>query len=126
MRGSQEEERMTARSDRADHIPATAEPVSAAGDIVSYRQADPERRARIERAIREIDLRDANSILFFGSKAQEQLTIVSDTMLEGVRNKDVGQAGTALSQMLSTLRGFNVSDLDPNKERGLLDRLFGA
>ncbi len=28
--------------------------------------------------------------------------------------------------MLSTLRGFSVGDLDPNKERGLLDRLFGA
>jgi uncharacterized protein YaaN involved in tellurite resistance len=126
MRRSQEGERVTARSDRADHIPAPPEPVPAAGDVIGYRQADPERRARIERAIREIDLRDANSILFFGSKAQEKLTIVSDTMLEGVRNKDIGPAGTALSQMLSTLRGFNVADLDPNKERRLLDRLFGA
>jgi uncharacterized protein YaaN involved in tellurite resistance len=97
-----------------------------AGDVIGYRQADPERRARIEQAIREIDLRDANSILFFGSKAQEKLTIVSDTMLEGVRNKDIGPAGSALGEMLSTLRGFNVADLDPNKERRLLDRLFGA
>ena len=117
---------MTPRSDQADHIPAAAEPVSAAGDVISYRQADPERRTRIERAIREIDLGDANSILFFGNKAQEKLTIVSDTMLEGVRNKDVGPAGAALSQMLSTLRGFNVADLDPDKERRLLSRLFGA
>ena len=117
---------MTPRSDQADHIPAAAEPVSAAGDVISYRQADPERRARIERAIREIDLGDANSILFFGNKAQEKLTIVSDTMLEGVRNKDVGPAGAALSQMLSTLRGFNVADLDPDKERRLLSRLFGV
>src|SRR5512144_249481 len=116
---------MTARSE-GEHIPAAAEPAASAGDLSGYRQADPERRARIERALREIDLHDVNSILFFGSKAQEQLAIVSDTMLEGVRNKDVGQAGAALSQMLSTLRGFNVADLDPNKERRLLERLFGA
>lgn len=117
---------MTARgSESVGYVPTATEPVSA-GDVIAYRQADPERRTRIEQAMREIDLGDANSILFFGSKAQEKLTVVSDAMLEGVRNKDVGQAGTALSEMLSTLRGFNVADLDPNKERGLLDRLFGA
>ena len=117
---------MTARgSESVGQVPTATEPVSA-GDVIAYRQADPERRTRIEQAMREIDLGDANSILFFGSKAQEKLTVVSDAMLEGVRNKDVGQAGTALSEMLSTLRGFNVAELDPNKERGLLDRLFGA
>ncbi len=117
---------MTARgSESVGQVPTATEPVSA-GDVIAYGQADPERRTRIEQAMREIDLGDANSILFFGSKAQEKLTVVSDAMLEGVRNKDVGQAGTALSEMLSTLRGFNVADLDPNKERGLLDRLFGA
>jgi uncharacterized protein YaaN involved in tellurite resistance len=40
-----------------------------------------------------LDLRDSNSIIFFGSKAQEQLTTISDSMLEGVRNKDTGPAG---------------------------------
>lgn len=114
------------RSESVEHVPNAADPVSSASDVIGYRQADPERRARIEQAMREIDLGDANSILFFGSKAQEKLTVVSDAMLEGVRNKDVGQAGTALSEMLSTLRGFSVAGLDPNKERGLLDRLFGG
>jgi uncharacterized protein YaaN involved in tellurite resistance len=116
---------VTARSDRIARASA-ADTASSGGDFVGYQHADPERRTRIERAIREIDLRDSNSILFFGSKAQEKLTIVSDTMLEGVRNKDVGQAGAALSEMLSTLRGFNAGGLDPNRQPGLLDRLFGA
>jgi uncharacterized protein YaaN involved in tellurite resistance len=116
---------VTARSDSIARASA-ADTASSGGDFVGYQHADPERRTRIERAIREIDLRDSNSILFFGSKAQEKLTIVSDTMLEGVRNKDVGQAGAALSEMLSTLRGFNAGGLDPNRQPGLLDRLFGA
>ena len=87
---------------------------------------DPERRSRIDRAFAELDIRDSNSIMFFGSKAQEQLTVVSDTMLEGVRNKDVSHAGSALNDMVTTLRGFDVSEIDPNKPRGLIDRLFGA
>ena len=39
-------------------------------DIVAYKQADPQKRARIDRALAEIDMRDSNSVLFFGSKAQ--------------------------------------------------------
>jgi uncharacterized protein YaaN involved in tellurite resistance len=117
---------VTARSDSIAPVSAAADTTSSAGDLVGYQQADPERRTRIEQAMREIDLHDSNSILFFGSKAQEKLTIVSDTMLEDVRNKDVGPAGAALNEMLSTLRGFNVADLDPNKQPRLLDRLLGA
>lgn len=83
-------------------------------------------RAEIDALMAEIDLADTNSILFFGTKAQQDLTAISDEMLEGVRNKDMGGAGNALGDMLTTLRGFNVSELDPNRERGLLDRLFGA
>lgn len=108
--------------------PAGAAPLADARaleeDVVSYRNADPERRARIDRALAELDLRDTHSVLFFGSKAQEQLTIVSDNMLEGVRNKDLGAAGSALNEMLTTLRGFDVRALDPGRKRGLLDRVF--
>jgi uncharacterized protein YaaN involved in tellurite resistance len=73
----------------------------------------------------ELNLRDSNSIIFFGSKAQEQLTTVSDQMLEGVRNKDSGPAGAALNDMVSVLRGFDLDELDPNKKPGFFARLLG-
>lgn len=116
---------MTAKSDGIAPVFVAADAASSASDLEGQ-QADPERRARIEQAIREIDLGDSNSIVFFGSKAQEKLTIISDTMLEGVRNKDVGPAGAALNEMLSMLRGFNAGAIDPNRQPRLLDRLFGA
>jgi uncharacterized protein YaaN involved in tellurite resistance len=75
--------------------------------------------------LRELELTDTQSILFFGAKAQERLTEVSDQMLEGVRAKDAGPAGAALSEMVATLRGFDVDDLDPNRKPGVLDRLLG-
>lgn len=73
----------------------------------------------------ELDMTDTQSILFFGAKAQERLTEVSDQMLEGVRAKDAGPAGEALSAMVATLRGFDIDDLDPNRKPGMLDRLMG-
>jgi uncharacterized protein YaaN involved in tellurite resistance len=83
------------------------------------------RCAEIEKAVGEIDLDDSNSILFFGTSAQSEVTSVADEMLEGVRNKDTGPAGQALNEMVSTLRGFALDDLDPNKKRGFFARLVG-
>ncbi len=93
------------------------------GDLLPYEDAGADRRARIEKLMDEIDVKDSNSIIFFGSKAQEQLTLISDQMLEGVRNKDVGPAGGALNEMVVTLRGFDVDDL---KERGFFAKMFGG
>jgi len=46
-------------------------------------------------------------------------------MLEGVRNKDTGPAGEALNDMVSTLRGFQLDNLDPNQKPTLFARLLG-
>lgn len=93
---------------------------------LAARAPDPiQDQQQVTALVAQIDLRDSNSIIFFGSKAQEQLTAISDNMLEGVRNKDAGPAGTALNEMVSVLRGFNLEELDPNKKPGFFDRLFG-
>jgi len=94
-------------------------------DVTSYAAATPERRTEIDQAMTEIQIEDSNSILFFGTAAQGDVTAIADEMLEGVRNKDTGPAGQALSEMLSTLRGFDIGALDPNKKAGFLARLFG-
>jgi uncharacterized protein YaaN involved in tellurite resistance len=75
--------------------------------------------------LQELDLTDSHSVMFFGAKAQEQLTQISDRMLEGVRAKDVGPAGAALSEMVTTLKGFDVAALDPNRKPGFFARIMG-
>jgi uncharacterized protein YaaN involved in tellurite resistance len=94
-------------------------------EVQGYGAAPPERRAEIDQALSEIDMTDHNAILFFGSRAQEEVTAVADEMLEGVRNKDTGQAGQTLNEMVSTLRGFSTQELDPKHKRGVFARLFG-
>ncbi|MBS3954932.1 MAG: toxic anion resistance protein [Methylomicrobium sp.] len=93
--------------------------------IVSFQEAPAEKQQIISQLLQEIDIKDTHSILFFGSKAQEQLTTVSDRMLEGVKNKDTGPAGEDLNAMVATIRGFEIDDLDPNKKQGFFSKLMG-
>jgi len=114
-------------SENSSERTSEAQPVELAehGTLPSYAEADPAARRAIEKLMSEIDLADSSSVLFFGAKAQQQLTEVSDRMLEGVRNKDTGPASSALNNMVSALRGFHPEELDPGRKRGLLDRLLG-
>jgi uncharacterized protein YaaN involved in tellurite resistance len=96
-----------------------------AEEIRTYEAAPPEYRAEIDGVLAEMDLTDSNAILFFGARAQEEVTSVADEMLEGVRNKETGTAGQTLNEMVSTLRGFSAQELDPAHKRGFLSRLFG-
>ncbi|HEU0221620.1 MAG TPA: toxic anion resistance protein [Paracoccaceae bacterium] len=81
-------------------------------------------QAEIAKRMAELDLTDTHSIIRFGSAAQEKLTVISDQMLTGVRNKDAGPAGHSLREMISTLRGFDVGELDPNRKQSWWERLF--
>ncbi len=93
-------------------------------EMVTYEQSQPEEQAHVDNLMQEIDLADSNSIIFFGSKAQQELTTISDSMLDGVRNKDLGSAGNSLNHMVTVLRGFEVEDFDPNNPPGFFARLW--
>ncbi|WP_305909705.1 toxic anion resistance protein [Methylomarinum sp. Ch1-1] len=94
-------------------------------EVVPFGDASDDRKQSIQQLLIEIDINDTHSIIFFGSRAQEQLTTISDRMLDGVKNKDVGPAGEDLNEMVATIRGFDVDELDPNKKQGFFDRLLG-
>ena len=111
---------------QATQTPATQEIVPGVKtDIVALTEAPAEKQLKIRQLFQEIDIKDTQSIMFFGSKAQEQLTTVSDRMLEGVKNKDIGPAGDDLNEMVATIRGFDLDELDPNKKQGFFAKLLG-
>jgi len=93
--------------------------------IVTLEQADPALSAEITRRMAELDMDDTNSIVSFGSRAQAELQTISQAMLTDVRNKDVGPAGDSLRNIVSTIRGFSVSELDVRRERSWWERLLG-
>lgn len=107
-----------------DILPGTEMLPDVKYEMITYTEAEPQEKTQIDNLMKEIDLSDSNSIIFFGSKAQQELTSISDSMLEGVRNKDLGSAGNSLNNMVTVLRGFEVEDFDPNERPGLLRRLW--
>ena len=95
------------------------------GALVTLEQAAPEARADIEARMAELDMANTQSIITFGARAQAELTAISNEMLDGVRNKDTGPAGDALGRMVSSIRGFDVSELDPARKQSWWERLLG-
>ncbi len=93
--------------------------------VVSLEEASPEVGEEIRSRMDEIDMIDTNSIVSFGSGAQVELQEISQSMLDGVRNKDVGPAGDSLRDIVTTIRGFSVSELDVRRDRSWWEKLLG-
>ncbi|MBY8976534.1 toxic anion resistance protein [Rhodobacteraceae bacterium NNCM2] len=94
------------------------------GELAPVTAATATQDPEIAKRMGEIDMTSTQSIITFGAGAQQRLTALSDQMLEGVRNKDVGPAGDSLREMVTTIRGFDASELDPNQQRSWWERLF--
>ena len=95
------------------------------GEVVALETADTATSAEINKRMAELDLSDTNSIVSFGSAAQTELQQISQSMLAGVRNKDVGPAGDSLRNIVTTIRGFSISELDVRRKRSWWEKLLG-
>ena len=80
----------------------------------------------LQDAINELDIHDRKSIIYFGSSAQEKLDDISNRMIDGVQNKDIGAAGAALNEMVASIRGFDMDEFNPNIKLAWWQKLFGA
>ena len=117
-------EKAEARSAEITEISAVtlAEPSTA---LVPLAEADAPVAAAISKRMAEIDMSDTGSIVSFGSSAQEELQVISQAMLNDVRNKDVGPAGDSLRGIVSTIRGFSITELDVRRKRSWWEKLMG-
>ena len=96
-----------------------------ADDLVALETADAPVAEEIRSRMDELDMSDTQSIVSFGSAAQAELQEISQAMLTGVRNKDVGPAGDSLRGIVTTIRGFSISELDVRKKRTWWEKLLG-
>jgi len=98
------------------------EPPAAAPKLA---EAEPAVAEEIRRRMAEVDIRDSGSIVHFGARAQNELQEISQAMLADVKNKDVGPAGESLREIVTTIRGFSVSELDVRRQRSWWEKLLG-
>ena len=52
-------------------------------EVIAYEKANKGDKKTIEELIAQINVEDRSTILFFGSKAQEEMSTISENMLEG-------------------------------------------
>ncbi|NVO27173.1 toxic anion resistance protein [Donghicola sp. C2-DW-16] len=94
-------------------------------EVVPLENAPAPAAEEITRRMAELDMSDTNSIVTFGSAAQAELQEISQQMLDGVRNKDVGPAGDSLRDIVTTIRGFSITELDIRRDRSWFEKLLG-
>jgi uncharacterized protein YaaN involved in tellurite resistance len=93
--------------------------------IVPLEAAPAPQAEAIRKRMAELDMASTQSIISFGSSAQAELQVISQEMLADVKNKDVGPAGDSLRDIVSTIRGFSVSELDVRRKASWWERLLG-
>lgn len=93
--------------------------------VVPLASAPAPQAEAIRKRMSELDMSNTQSIISFGSSAQSELQVISQQMLADVKNKDVGPAGDSLRNIVSTIRGFSVSELDVRRKRSWWERLIG-
>ncbi len=86
----------------------------------------PEEQDMVTKAVNELDVKNRISVIYFGSGAQEKLDEISNRMIEGVQNKDLGKAGESLNNIVAAIRGFDLDELNPNKKLPWWKKIFGG
>jgi uncharacterized protein YaaN involved in tellurite resistance len=94
-------------------------------DLIVVSEVTPDLQKSIKSRMDEIDMDNTQSIIEFGSKAQSEMQAISQEMLSGVRNKDVGPAGESLRNMVTSIRGFSIDELNPNRKLSWWERILG-
>jgi len=75
----------------------------------------PEERATVEAFAKQIDLTNSSMILQYGAGTQKKMADFSETALDNVRTKDLGEVGGLLSEVVGELKDFDEED-----EKGFL------
>lgn len=72
----------------------------------------------------QIDPKNHQAIISYGTQAQTKLLSFSNSMLEHVQKKDVGEVGQVISDLMKRFNEINPDDLQTEKQN-VLKRLFG-
>ena len=95
---------------KLENVPTPATPA------VEKKEAEPvqidesmlteEEKKAVEEFSRKIDINDTNLVLNYGAAAQKSVASFSENALSSVRNKDLGEIGETLSNLVVEVKGF--------------------
>jgi len=96
-------------------IVAAPEETSVNTDYLSDANLTEEEKQMVNDFSQKININDTNVILQYGAACQEKIASFSDTTLDNVRTKDLGEVGDMISNLVVELKGFSVDDEEEKK-----------
>jgi len=88
---------------------------------LNYNLLTPDEQTAIDEFNKKIDLTDSTQVLQYGAKAQTKISQFSDSVLDGVKTKNVGEVGTLLADLVAQIKNF---DADISGQKKGLAKLF--
>jgi len=91
---------------------------------LNYDNLTDEEKKAIDEFTAKIDVNDATQILQFGAQAQDKVAAFSDTILQNVKTKDVGDVGELLANLVAEIKSFDKEVA--GEKVGFFEKLFGG
>ena len=76
----------------------------------------PEEQKMVDDFSKQIDVTSSTTVLQYGAEAQKKIADFSDSALQNVRTKDLGEVGEMMADLVGELKGFSA---DEEEEKGL-------
>jgi len=104
------------------------------GPILATKQTDKplklidvipeENREKAYQLAKQIDPKNHQAIISYGTQAQSKLMNFSNSMIEHVKKEDIGEVGEILSDLMKKFNEVNPDELKPEK-RSMFSKMFG-
>ena len=85
------------------------DPIVKAAEVPEQHFTEAEQK-QIDEFAKQIDIRNMDQIMKYGSTAQKKSANFSEAALKGVRTKDFGEIGALLAALTTEVRGFGDTD----------------
>ena len=83
--------------------PAQPEPV-----MLEEASLTPQEQKTVADFAEKIDITNTAQVMQYGAAAQKKIAGFSESALENVRTKDLGEIGDAISGLVTELKGFDI------------------
>ena len=84
--------------------------------VIEEPELSPEEQKMVDEFASKIELSNSNIILQYGAGAQKKIADFSESALGNVRNKDLGEVGDLLTDVVKQLKGFDEEE----EQKGIL------
>ena len=90
---------------------------------LNYDSLSEEEKAAIDEFNQKIDVTDSTQVLQFGAKAQSKISQFSDSVLEGVKTKNIGEVGEVLANLVGEIKSFDA-DITLDSKANVFSKFF--